>query len=70
MVQDLTNSTQIYISGTADSEPKFSHNFGSRTFNVFYMNIPRLSKICDRLPVIVSERTVLKTLCELTTKLP
>ncbi|MCD8215551.1 MAG: single-stranded DNA-binding protein [Clostridiales bacterium] len=56
MVQDLTSSNQIYISGRIDTEPEFSHSFGSETFNIFYLTIPRLSKTCDRLPVIVSER--------------
>ncbi|MCD8090475.1 MAG: single-stranded DNA-binding protein, partial [Clostridiales bacterium] len=60
MIQDLNTSNQIFISGSADSEAEFSHSFGSEVFNIFYVNIPRLSKICDRLPVIASERILRK----------
>ncbi len=56
--KDLNDSNRIYISGEVDGGAEYSHSFGNEIFNIFYVNIPRLSKTCDRLPVIASERVI------------
>lgn len=50
------NNNRVFLSGTVESEPKFSHEtFGEAFYDVILL-VPRLSNHLDRVPVTVSEK--------------
>lgn len=52
----LFENNIVYIAGEVSREPRFSHEiFGEKFYN-FRMDIERLSKSKDNLPVLISER--------------
>ena len=46
------------VSGTIQSEAKFSHEVYGEGFYSFFISVPRLSEAHDIIPVTVSERLV------------
>lgn len=50
------NNNRVFLSGTVESAPKFSHEtFGEAFYDVMLL-VPRLSNHLDRVPVTVSEK--------------
>lgn len=54
----LFENNVVYVAGIAAGEPSFSHEIYGEKFYVFNLNVERLSKSYDTLPVLVSERLV------------
>ena len=52
---------QITVCGQLVELPEYSHENHGKKFYRFYLDIPRLSGNCDRLPVIVTQ-VLLETL--------
>lgn len=57
MISDSTNN-EVFLTGTVDSELIYSHEVYGEGFYSFYIKIFRLSHICDRINVTVSERLI------------
>ena len=57
-MENYTNNNKAEIWGTVAELPEFSHEIYSEKFYVFTMDIPRLSGICDKIKVMVSERLI------------
>lgn len=55
MYENLNNN-RVYLSGTVESEPKFSHETFGEAFYEICLLVPRLSNNLDRVPVTVSEK--------------
>jgi len=52
------NNNEVFLIGTMDSELTYSHEVYGEGFYSFYLKIFRLSNICDRINVTVSERLI------------
>ena len=50
------NNNRVFLSGTVESEPKFSHETFGEAFYEVLLLVPRLSNHLDRVPVTVSEK--------------
>lgn len=50
------NNNRVFLSGTVESEPKFSHETFGEAFYEITLLVPRLSNHLDRVPVTVSEK--------------
>ena len=50
------NNNRVFLSGTVESEPKFSHETFGEAFYEVTLLVPRLSNHLDRVPVTVSEK--------------
>lgn len=50
------NNNRVFLSGTVESEPKFSHETFGEAFYEIKLLVPRLSNHLDRVPVTVSEK--------------
>ncbi len=48
----------VYIAGEVSREPKYSHEIYGEKFYIFNLDVERLSKSHDTIPVLVSERLV------------
>lgn len=57
MISDSTNN-EVFLTGTIDSELSYSHEVYGEGFYSFFIKISRLSNICDRINVTVSERLI------------
>ncbi len=57
MISDSTNN-EVYLTGTVDSELTYSHEVYGEGFYSFFIKIFRLSNMCDRINVTVSERLI------------
>lgn len=57
MISDSTNN-EVFLTGTVDSELTYSHEVYGEGFYSFFIKIFRLSNICDRINVTVSERLI------------
>ena len=49
-------NNKVYLSGTVNSTPIYSHELYGEGFYEFVLKVPRLSTQCDYIPVTVSER--------------
>ncbi|TZE81751.1 single-stranded DNA-binding protein [Calorimonas adulescens] len=56
MLGSVVNTNVANISGSIASDFEFSHEIYGEQFYNFFIDVPRLSNTCDRLPVMVSER--------------
>ena len=54
----VTENNVVNITGVVSGEPKFSHEVYGESFYTFFVNVPRLSKKDDKIPVMISERLV------------
>ena len=57
MISEINNN-EVFLIGTMDSELTYSHEVYGEGFYSFYLKIFRLSNICDRINVTVSERLI------------
>jgi len=48
----------VYVAGGVSTEPTFSHEIYGEKFYVFNLDVERLSKSYDTLPILISERLV------------
>lgn len=55
---DQLNNNRVYLSGTVESEPKFSHETFGEAFYEVNLLVPRLSNHLDKVPVTVSEKLI------------
>lgn len=55
-MENYTNNNKAEIWGRVGDSPQFSHEIYGEKFFIFTMDIPRLSGICDKIKVMVSER--------------
>jgi single-stranded DNA-binding protein len=55
---NLFENNVVYVAGVVAGEPSLSHEIYGEKFFVFELNVERLSKSYDTLPVLVSERLV------------
>ncbi len=51
-----TQSNKVYLCGTVESDPVYSHELYGEGFYEFLLKVPRLSQQNDIIPVTVSER--------------
>ncbi|MDD4796672.1 MAG: single-stranded DNA-binding protein [Eubacteriales bacterium] len=51
-----TENNQITIRGRVVEDPTYSHSMYAENFYNLVVDVPRLSGVCDRLPVTVSDR--------------
>ena len=58
MVTDYLENNHLVLVGKVVSEKRFSHEIYGESFFVFDMEIPRLSKTSDIIPITVSERLI------------
>jgi primosomal replication protein N len=49
-------NNSVYLSGTVDSEPVYSHELFGEGFYEFFLRVPRLSSQSDLIPLTVSDR--------------
>ena len=55
-MENYTNNNKAEIWGRVGDSPQFSHEIYGEKFFIFTMDIPRLSGICDKIKVMISER--------------
>ena len=60
MNNEAKANNKVYLSGTIETEPVFSHELYGEGFYEFTLRVPRLSEQSDVIPVTISERL----LCE------
>lgn len=60
MNNEAKTNNKVYLSGTIESEPVFSHELYGEGFYEFTLRVPRLSEQSDVIPITISERL----LCE------
>ncbi len=53
---DNTSNNEVELCGVVDSELSFSHEVYGEGFYQFFLNVPRLSDISDRVNITISER--------------
>lgn len=53
---DSTSNNEVELCGTVDSELSFSHEVYGEGFYQFFLSVPRLSDISDRINITISER--------------
>ncbi len=58
MVGNIIENNVVTIAGRVASKLKFSHEVYGEGFYSFFLEVPRLSKSMDKVPVMVSERLV------------
>lgn len=58
MYENLNNN-KVFLSGTVESNPKFSHETFGEAFYEVNLLVPRLSDHLDRVPVTVSEKLLI-----------
>lgn len=56
MDYNLLNNNKVYLSGTVESNPTFSHESFGEGFYEVNLLVPRLSNHLDKVPVTVSEK--------------
>ena len=56
MNYELINNNKVYLSGTVEDRPVFSHETFGEAFYEVNLLVPRLSNHLDRVPVTVSEK--------------
>ncbi len=56
MLQDISETNNIFVSGVIETEPVFSHEVYGEGFYSFFLRVPRLSESEDILPVTISDR--------------
>lgn len=49
-------NNKVYLSGTVFRAPEYSHELYGEGFHEFILEVPRLSRQCDYIPITVSER--------------
>jgi len=54
--ETILTSNKVFLSGTVDSTPVYSHELFGEGFYEFNLKVPRLSNQADIIPVTVSER--------------
>ena len=59
MKLEQMNNNRVFLSGTVESEPKFSHETFGEAFYEVILLVPRLSDHLDKVPVTVSEKLLL-----------
>ena len=52
------NNNKVFLSGTVESNPVFSHETFGEAFYEIVLLVPRLSNILDKVPVTVSEKLI------------
>jgi single-stranded DNA-binding protein len=65
MVGNTIENNMVTISGKVSSDIQFSHEVYGEGFYYFILDVPRLSDSCDKIPITVSERLVLKQKIEI-----
>lgn len=56
MNNEAKTNNKVYLSGTLESEPVFSHELYGEGFYEFTLRVPRLSEQSDVIPITISER--------------
>ena len=56
-----TQSNKVYLCGSVESQPKYSHELYGEGFYEFLLKVPRLSGQNDIIPLTVSERLIKDT---------
>lgn len=56
MNNETKTNNKVYLSGTIESEPVFSHELYGEGFYEFTLRVPRLSEQSDVIPITISER--------------
>ncbi len=56
MNNEAKTNNKVYLSGTLESEPVFSHELYGEGFYEFTLRVPRLSDQSDVIPITISER--------------
>ena len=56
MNNEAKTNNKVYLSGTIESEPVFSHELYGEGFYEFTLRVPRLSEQSDVIPITISER--------------
>lgn len=56
MNNEAKTNNKVYLSGTIESEPIFSHELYGEGFYEFTLRVPRLSEQSDVIPITISER--------------
>ena len=56
LTENLSNNNEVQLCGTVDGELTFSHEVYGEGFYQFFLNVPRLSDISDKINITVSER--------------
>lgn len=56
MNNEAKTNNKVYLSGTIESEPVFSHELYGEGFYEFTLRVPRLSEQNDVIPITISER--------------
>lgn len=56
MNNEAKTNNKVYLSGTIESEPVFSHELYGEGFYEFTLRVPRLSEQIDVIPITISER--------------
>lgn len=56
MNNEAKTNNKVYLSGTIESEPVFSHELYGEGFCEFTLRVPRLSEQSDVIPITISER--------------
>lgn len=56
MNNEAKTNNKVYLSGTLESEPVFSHELYGEGFYEFTLRVPRLSEQSDIIPITISER--------------
>ncbi len=56
MITNYSENNHLILVGKVASEKEFSHEIYGEKFYTFYLEVPRLSEISDRIPITISER--------------
>lgn len=56
MNNEAKTNNKVYLSGTIESEPVFSHELYGEGFYEFTLRVPRLSEQSDVIPITISEK--------------
>ncbi|MBQ7901692.1 MAG: single-stranded DNA-binding protein [Clostridia bacterium] len=56
LTENLSNNNEVQLCGTVESELSYSHEVYGEGFYQFFLNVPRLSDISDKINITVSER--------------
>ena len=58
MVTNFLENNHLVLIGKVSSEKTFSHEIYGEKFYIFDLEVPRLSKALDIIPITVSERLI------------
>lgn len=58
MNHELLENNKVYLTGTVESQPEFSHEVFGEKFYQLEISIPRLSGQLDVIPITISERLI------------